>query len=37
MHQLCDQLLALGFHQIDVGDLINEADRKWLNGALEQR
>jgi hypothetical protein len=30
MHQLLDQLLALGIHQIDADDALNDADRKWL-------
>ena len=30
MHQLCEQLLARGVHQIDIGDAINDADREWL-------
>lgn len=37
MHQLCDQLLALGLHQIDVGDAINEADREWSKRVMERR
>ena len=35
MHQLCDQLLALGLHQVDIGDAINEADRRWFQQTLE--
>lgn len=35
MHQLLDQLLALGVHQVDVGDAINEADRNWFQQSLE--
>ena len=37
MQQLSDQLLALGVHQIDVGDAINEADRSWFQQSLEMR
>ena len=32
LHQLCKELLAIGLHQVDVGDAIDEADRKWLQG-----
>lgn len=35
MHQLLDQLLALGIHQIDAGDAINDADRNWFQHSLE--
>ena len=31
MHQLLDQLLALGMHQIDADDAINDADRNWFS------
>lgn len=36
-YQLGEQLLALGLHQVDVGDAINEADRKWSQQMLEIR
>ena len=35
MHLLLDQLLALGIHQIDAGDAINDADRDWFQRSLE--
>ncbi len=35
MHQLLDQLLALGIHQIDADDAINDADRIWLEKCRE--
>ena len=35
MHQMLDQLLALGIHQIDAGDAINDADRNWFQRSLE--
>jgi hypothetical protein len=37
MHQLLDQLLALGLHQVDADDAINEADREWFQQTLEIR
>jgi len=37
MHQLCEQLLARGVHQVDVGDAINDADREWLMRGKEKR
>ena len=37
MHQLCDQLTALGLHQVDIGDAINEADREWFKQTLKRR
>lgn len=30
-HQLLEQLLSLGIHQIDASDAINDADRTWLD------
>lgn len=30
MHQLLDQLLALGTHQVDADDALTDADRRWL-------
>jgi len=30
MHELCRELIARGVHQIDAGDAVNDADRKWL-------
>jgi hypothetical protein len=30
MHQVCNELLARGVHQIDASDAINDADRDWL-------
>jgi len=35
MHQLLNQLLALGIHQIDADDAINDADRTWLQESRE--
>ena len=37
MHQLLDQLLALGIHQIDASDAINDADRVWFQQSLEAK
>jgi hypothetical protein len=37
MHQLLDQLLALGIHQIDASDGINDADRVWFQQSLEAK
>jgi hypothetical protein len=37
MHQLLDQLLAIGIHQIDAGDAINDADRNWFQRSLETK
>ncbi len=37
MHQLLDQLLALGMHQIDADDAINDADRNWFQQSLENK
>jgi hypothetical protein len=37
MHQLLDQLLALGIHQIDASDAINDADRVWFRQSLEAK
>jgi hypothetical protein len=37
LHRLLDQLLALGIHQTDAGDAINDADRVWFRMSLEAR
>jgi hypothetical protein len=37
MHLLCEELIARGAHQVDVGDAINDADREWLQRKLDER
>lgn len=37
MRLLCERLLALGLHQVDVGDAIDEANRKWFQQKLDRR
>ena len=37
MHELLNQLLALGIHQIDADDAVNEADRKTFQRSLEDK
>lgn len=37
MHQLVDQLLTQGIHQIDAGDAINDADRVWFQQSVEAK
>jgi hypothetical protein len=37
MHPLCEELIARGAHQVDVGDAINDADRVWLQQKQDER
>ena len=37
MHLLCEELIARGAHQVDVGDGINDADRVWLQQKQDER
>jgi len=37
LHQLCQQLEALGCHQVEIGDAVDDADRKWFQHILEIR
>jgi hypothetical protein len=37
MHKLCDELIARGAHQTDVGDAIDQADREWFKDRLNKR
>jgi hypothetical protein len=36
-HQLCEQLLNRGCHQIDVADAVDSADRQWEEKMIEER
>lgn len=37
MNRVCEELIARGVHQVDVGDAVNEADREWFRTELKEK